>query len=157
MAADTAPSGRRDLAAMIAPLERALIAAELPVLRAHGLTMWGYTVLSALDGQPVRTQATLARAIGADKTRIIGVLDGLQRQGLIEREPDATDRRANLVSITAEGRRLRATAQADIQRNEERVLAQLSAGDRGGFLRALQFLSSLPPEVIAGSAAQRRG
>lgn len=146
-----APSHRRDLAAMIAPLTRALVAAELPVLRDHGLTMWGYAVLDALGDQPVRTQAALAQSIGADKTRVIGVLDELQQQNLIERRPDATDRRARLVSITEAGRRLHAAAQADIQRNEDRLLARLPAADRDGLLNALEILSALPPEEIAGA------
>jgi DNA-binding MarR family transcriptional regulator len=133
--------GRRDLAAMITPLGRALIAAELPILREHGLTMWGYVVLNALDGRPARTQAALAGSVGADKTRIIPILDDLQRDGLIDRQPDPEDRRARLVSITARGRRVREATQADIQRNEERVLAQLSPGDRRAFIRALEVLS----------------
>jgi hypothetical protein len=51
---------RPDLAAALHPLTQALIEAELPILAAHGLSMWGYVVLSALDGGPVCTQAALA-------------------------------------------------------------------------------------------------
>ncbi len=137
---------------MIVPLGRALTAAELPVLRRHGLTMWGYVVLLALRGraEPVRTQAALADAIGADKTRIIGVLDELQGAGLIRREPDPADRRAHLLAITAEGRARRAAAQADIQRQEDRLLGGLPAADRDAFLRALRTLAALPPGQITG-------
>jgi DNA-binding MarR family transcriptional regulator len=142
-------SGRRDLAAMLQPLLRALVAAELPVLARNGVSMWGYTVLSALDGGPARTQAALAQAIGADKTRIIGVLDELQDAGLICREPDPADRRARLLSITPAGHRARAAVQAEIQSNENRVLGLLPAADRRAFLRAAQALSSLAPEEIA--------
>ncbi|MCW2878974.1 MAG: Transcriptional regulator-like protein [Sphaerisporangium sp.] len=141
-------SDRPDLAAMISPLSRALIDAELPVLREHDLSMWAYTVLLALDERPLRTQAALAESIGADKTRIIGVLDDLQRRGLIERTPDPGDRRVRVLSLTAEGRRVRDSAQAAIQRKEERLLARLSAEDRQGFLHALQTLATLPPEEI---------
>ena len=70
---------------MLAPLIREMIAAELPVLEAHGVSMWGYSVLVALDRSAIRTQAALAEAIGADKTRIIAILDELQQNGLIER------------------------------------------------------------------------
>src|SRR5262245_52918297 len=143
---EPAERDRKDLAAMIVPLGRALMAAELPVLRRHGLTMWGYIVLLALNEEPVRTQAALADSIGADKTRIISVLDGLQQTGLISRRPDPDDRRVHLLSLTAEGRRLRAAAQADIQRQEDRLLTRLPADDRRGFLRALQVLSAVPPE-----------
>jgi DNA-binding MarR family transcriptional regulator len=144
------PTARPDLAAMVVPLSRALVAAELPVLRRRGLSMWGYMVLLALDSQPLRTQAALAESVGADKTRIIGVLDELQKAGLIRRKADPADRRARLLSLTADGLRLRAAAQADIQRQEELLLAQLSPDDRRGFLRALQILSSLPREEITG-------
>jgi DNA-binding MarR family transcriptional regulator len=55
--------------------------------------MWGYVVLTVLAEQPVRTQAALAQSIGADKSRIIGVLDELQERGLIQRRADPADRR----------------------------------------------------------------
>ena len=141
---------RRDLAAMLHPLVRALIAAELPVLARHGISMWGYVVLNALDSSPPRTQAALAQAIGADKTRIIGTLDELQRAGLITREPDPDDRRVRLLAITAAGRQVRAAAQTAIQANEDRVLASLPSADRQTFLRAVEVLAALPQEEITG-------
>jgi DNA-binding MarR family transcriptional regulator len=141
---------RRDLAAMLQPFVRALIAAERPVLARHGISMWGYIVLNALDGSPARTQAALAEAIGADKTRIIVTLDELQQAGLITREPDPADRRARLLSITPAGHRVRAATQTEIQANENRVLARLPADDRKAFLRAAQALSALPQEEIVG-------
>ena len=66
---------RPDLAAMVWPLGRVLMQAELPVLEKHGLVMWAYVVLQSLDTVPVRTQSAFAEAIGADKTRIIEILD----------------------------------------------------------------------------------
>lgn len=141
------PSERRatrpDLAEMVVPLLRTLMAAEQPILDAHGLTMWAYAVLLHLDETPIRTQAALAQAIRADKTRIIAVLDDLENRGLIRRRPDPKDRRARLLSLTVEGRRLRDTVQSAIQKGEERLLAQLPAADRDGFLRSLQSLSAL--------------
>ncbi|HEX3812870.1 MAG TPA: MarR family transcriptional regulator [Mycobacteriales bacterium] len=142
---------RPDLAAMIMPLGRALAEAELPVLRAHDLTMWGYAVLLRLEEEPVRAQAALAQSIGADKTRIIGVLDDLQDRGLISRERDPADRRVHLVSLSEKGGRVRAAAQAAIQRREDALLTRIPAVDRKPFLRALRLLSELPPEDITGS------
>jgi DNA-binding MarR family transcriptional regulator len=125
---------------MVARLARALIEAERPILAAHELPMWGYIVLSALRDEPMRTQAALARSIGADKTRIIGVLDDLQERGLIEREPDPADRRVRLLRLTAAGRRLHGTVQSAIRRQEEQLLGELSAADQKVFLRVLQQL-----------------
>ncbi|MEZ0091156.1 MarR family winged helix-turn-helix transcriptional regulator [Streptacidiphilus sp. EB129] len=144
MAEKAAGTARPDLAAMVVPLGRALMAAEQPILDAHGLTMWAYAVLLRLDETPIRTQAALAEAIGADKTRIIAVLDDLAARRLISREPDPMDRRVRLLALTAEGRLLRDTVQAAIQDGEERLLTVLPAADRSGFLRALRALSTLP-------------
>jgi DNA-binding MarR family transcriptional regulator len=132
---------RPDLAAMLVQLARQTVAAEQPVLDAHGLSMWGYIVLTALDHSSIRTQAALAEAIGADKTRIIATLDELQECGYIERIPDPHDRRARLLAITEAGRSVKTAAQTDIQRGEERWLGELSANDRSVFLRVLRQLT----------------
>jgi DNA-binding MarR family transcriptional regulator len=144
------PDDRRDLAAMFAPLTRALIAREEPVLRAHDVSMWGYIVLTALVEQPVRTQAALAQAINADKSRIIGVLDELQERGLIHRQPDQADRRVHLLSLTSAGDRLRRSVEAGIRRREEEVLAMLPRADREEFLRSLKILYERRAELMKG-------
>jgi DNA-binding MarR family transcriptional regulator len=90
----------------------------------------------------MRTQAALAAAIGADKTRIIRDLDQLQERGLIERMPDPDDRRVRLLAITDAGRALKNAVQAEIQRGEERWLGELSADERRAFLRVLGRLSA---------------
>ncbi|MEV5964531.1 MarR family transcriptional regulator [Kribbella sp. NPDC051952] len=133
-------SDRPDLAAMLYPLVRTLIALELPVLAEHEVSMWGYSVLTALDETPVRTQAALAEAIGADKSRIIGTLDELQDAGLIERTPDPADRRVRLLSITTQGRRIRRSVRRAIHLQEDRLLAKLTRIEREAFLRALRTL-----------------
>ncbi len=142
---------RPDLAAMIVPLGRALMAAELPILAAHDLTMWGYIVLQALGRGTARGQKSLAEEIGADKTRIIPVLDDLQERGLIERRPDPADRRHRLLELTPAGRRLRDHAQADIRSREDALLDRLDPAARRGFLAALTALAALPRAEIAGA------
>jgi DNA-binding MarR family transcriptional regulator len=125
---------------MVMRLGRALIEMERPILAAHEISMWAYIVLTALRDEPMRTQAALAKAIGADKTRIIGVLDDLQKRGLIEREPDPADRRVRLLALTAAGRRLHAAVQAEIRAAEKILLSQVTAADRTAFLRTLRAL-----------------
>jgi DNA-binding MarR family transcriptional regulator len=142
------PDDRRDLAAMFAPLTRALIAREEPVLDAHDISMWGYIVLTALVEQPVRTQAALAQAINADKSRIIGVLDELQERGLIHRQPDEADRRVHLLSLTPAGDRLRRSVEAGIRQEEEEVLKLLAPADREAFLRSLKALYQRRPKLM---------
>ncbi|MDP9869937.1 MULTISPECIES: MarR family winged helix-turn-helix transcriptional regulator [Streptosporangium] len=146
---------RRDLAAMLHPLVQSLIAAEQPVLAAHGISMWAYAVLAALEDNAVRTQAALAEAIGADKTRIISTLDRLQEAGLITRDPDPRDRRARVLAITARGGEVCRSVRAGIQANEDRLLARLPEGERESFLRAVRTLSRLTREEIVSGTDPR--
>src|SRR5690349_4139866 len=97
---------------------RRIMEAERPLLEAHGLSMWGYAVLSRLAGQPMETQQALAKSIGYDKSRLIALLDDLESDGLLTRQPDPADRRARTVTLTPSGKsRLRA-AKADIRAME---------------------------------------
>lgn len=128
---------RPDLGAMVLRLGHRLLAMEQPILARHGISMWAYIVLSSLRRSPVRTQAALAASIGADKTRMIPVLDDLQQRGLIEREPDPSDRRVRLLELTEEGARVQRAIQADIRVGEAELLASLSDEDRRVFLRVL--------------------
>jgi DNA-binding MarR family transcriptional regulator len=137
---DVAESERADLGAMVMRLGRRLLAMEQPILERHGVTMWAYVVLTALRDGPARAQASLAAAINADKTRLIPVLDDLQKRGLIEREPDPADRRVRLLGLTPEGRRLQQAVQAEIRSAEEIMLSKIK--DRAAFVRALGELSA---------------
>lgn len=135
---------REDLGALFARMTRRLIDAERPLLAAHGLSMWGYIALSHLARRPAGTQLALAQAIRYDKTRLIGLLDDLEREGLVTRTPDPTDRRARIVELTRAGQARHAAAQADIRAMEEELLGDLSAGDRDRLRRTLARLAREP-------------
>jgi DNA-binding MarR family transcriptional regulator len=135
----TERADRADLGAMVMRLGRRLLAMEQPILERHGVSMWAYVVLTALRDGPARAQATLANAINADKTRLIPILDDLQKRGLIERDPDPADRRVRLLQLTPEGRRLQAAVQKDIREAEEKILAGVP--DKAAFLTGLEALS----------------
>ncbi|QEC49520.1 MarR family transcriptional regulator [Baekduia soli] len=133
---------REDLGALFARITRRLIEAERPLLEARGLSMWGYVVLSHLSHRPASTQLALARAIGYDKTRLIGVLDDLERDGLVTRVPDPADRRARIVELTPAGRDRHRDARDDIGAMEDAFLGALSDGRRAALRRTLAQLAA---------------
>ena len=65
-----------------------------------------WLILVALEQQRWRTQQDLAGAVGIEGPTLTHHLDGLQRDGLIERTRDPDDRRAMRVELTAQGDRL---------------------------------------------------
>jgi DNA-binding MarR family transcriptional regulator len=126
-----------ELAAAFDRLTRRAVALELPVLAAHGLTMWEYVVLSGLVDGPAQTQARLAEAVGRDKTRIIPILDALEARGLLVRSPDPADRRNKIVALTGPGSALRTAVAMAIRAAEQEVLGSLDAAERRTFRELL--------------------
>ncbi|KAF4408551.1 MarR family transcriptional regulator [Streptomyces sp. Ru87] len=76
--------------------------AERGVSRARAGLLWALS-----HGGPM-TQRALATRLGVTPRNVTGLLDALEGDGLVRREPHPTDRRALLVSLTGRGRSLTA-------------------------------------------------
>ena len=73
-------------------------------LREANLTTPQYFILSLLweeDGQPFKD---LAAALGYTPATVTGIVDTLERKGLVHRSPNPLDRRSQLVMLTEAGR-----------------------------------------------------
>ncbi|WP_116953143.1 MarR family winged helix-turn-helix transcriptional regulator [Jiangella endophytica] len=80
---------------------------------------------SALDLPPAQALALsnlrspapmrdLADWLGCDASNVTGIVDGLERKGLVVRQPDATDRRVKHLVLTEEGQQRRAELRASV-------------------------------------------
>ena len=82
----------------------------------------------------------LAAEFGLSPHSITDIVDGLERLGLAERRPDATDRRAKLVAITEAGQACLDVANATRERLLTQIFGALSEADRATLLRLLDSL-----------------
>lgn len=69
-----------------------------------GLTGAQIRVLARLKRAEGATQAELAAAMEVRPITLSGLIDKLTRHGLVERRPDASDRRINRLHLTPRGR-----------------------------------------------------
>jgi DNA-binding MarR family transcriptional regulator len=132
---------REDLGSLFGRITRRLYLAEEPLLRAHGLSMWGYGVLIQLAKEPAINQLGLATAIGYDKSRLIALLDGLVEDGLVVRDQDPADRRNRLVRLTPAGEARLIAVRADIRSMEEELLSEFTAAERRSLISILTRLA----------------
>jgi MarR family transcriptional regulator for hemolysin len=84
-----------------------------------------------------RTQIQLAELADLDKTTMVVTVDKLEKAGLAERRPSTTDRRARIIHVTEEGRRVVAEGTKIVDRVHGEVLAELPASERNAFADAL--------------------
>jgi DNA-binding MarR family transcriptional regulator len=101
-----------------------LLATELVDL---DLTPSEINALGNLADRAGRTVSELGAAMGARPTTLTGVLDRLERRGLINRAARPGDRRAVLIELTADGAHLATQVRKTLRALERRALAGLSA------------------------------
>ncbi len=125
-----------DLAWLLQRNGQRLQAATNRLALEHGLTggLRDYVLLCLLLDQKPRTQNELAHLAGVDKTTLMGVLDRMEREGLVERTLDPNNRRVRIPVATAKGQKLHATL-AEARRAAE-IVPGMSARD----LRTLRKL-----------------
>ncbi|MBF4995026.1 MarR family transcriptional regulator [Arthrobacter gandavensis] len=69
------------------------------------------------------------------------VVDQLEAKNLVHREPDPSDRRATLITLTEQGARIRSEVREDRARQADEYFAALSAEDRAELERILGQLA----------------
>ena len=119
----------RHVGRLLLRASRAFNARATEKLRERGygrLSLAHIGLLPHLDEGGTRV-TTLAERAGMTKQGMGQLVLDLQRQGLIERGPDPTDRRATLVRFTEDGRRFLADAVAVTGELEAEYAAKLGA------------------------------
>lgn len=117
-------------------------------LAPHGLTSGDYGVLARLSDAPERRlrMCDLAVALHLSPSGLTRRLDGLVRQGLVEREPSRDDRRVMLAVLTDDGyEKLRAVAPAHVATVRRQFIDRLSRSQLRNIsaaLRAVQDASA---------------
>src|SRR5207244_5315794 len=118
------------------------------VFARYGVSFGEYLVLAALRraGPPYRMNPTrLFNSVILSSGAMTNRLDRLEAMGLVERQPDPSDRRGRLVALTDRGLELVDEAVIDHLENEERLLRALDDRERKQLAGLLRKLLLSPP------------
>lgn len=110
-------------------------------------------ILFALAGNDGQSQRQLSARLGVHRNVMVGLIDNLEQQGLVQRRPHPQDRRAFAVTLTDKARDLLPALQEQSDAIEDEVTAGLSPGERAELLRTLQRVAAalgLSPGVHPG-------
>jgi DNA-binding MarR family transcriptional regulator len=118
----------------------------------HGLTQGRFVVLMQLlkqmeDRPQAHTPAELATMSGVTRATMTGLIDTLERDGLVKREPDPVDRRMMSVRLTERGHHVIQRVLPGHFRNMARIMSPLSESERKTLVRLLtRIMQQMDPQ-----------
>jgi DNA-binding MarR family transcriptional regulator len=111
------------------------------------LTPAQYYLLRALSNEPGLGVGEMAAAAGCASPTATRMLDALERDGVVVREPSTEDRRRTIVSLTPRGKRLLAQQRRRSDEKKQRLYEQLSPAERRQTEELLHRLAELIAEL----------
>ena len=123
---------------VIARLERAVRKEIGRLVGPRGLSVAQYTTLSILRSRSGLSNAQLARRLWVTPQSMNEVISALERAGLIDRVPDAGNRRILRTALTPTGKATLDACDADILAMEEQMLAEVTGEDHDHLVATLE-------------------
>ncbi|RJO69202.1 MarR family transcriptional regulator [Nocardia panacis] len=99
-------------------------------LDATGSRRYHYALLATLAEVGPASQAELGRRTRIDRSDVVAVLNDLAERAFIERCPDPTDRRRNIVTLTATGSAHLAEMDGHLRHAQDEMLSALNHEER---------------------------
>jgi DNA-binding MarR family transcriptional regulator len=121
-----------------------LVVTELDRLfRCHGLSGPGFNVLMIIEGagRPLSPYEIGDRRLVTRGT-VTGLIDTLEKQGLVRRTPHPDDRRMLLIELSGPGRALLAKVCSELFPVQEELISALSVSEKATLVRLLGKLQA---------------
>jgi DNA-binding MarR family transcriptional regulator len=109
-----------------------------------GFDIHGFAVLAALDSLGPCSQQRLSDEVALSGTMIVQLVDGLERDGLVERRRSQSDRRVNALHLTEKGREILAAARAAREQAMDELTRPFRAGEEEELCTLLRELLGVP-------------
>jgi len=113
----------------------------------YDITPVQYAALLAINVMPNSDQVQIANYISYDKVTIGGVIERLQRKGLISRAINERDKRARILNITNDGIHMISQVDEVIERIQQDILKMLNEEEQKTFMRLLRKITQPSKEV----------
>jgi DNA-binding MarR family transcriptional regulator len=116
----------------------AVIEVFLERMAPYGLRPVDFSVLSLVAHNPGITSRQLCTTLGILPPNLVGMVNLLEKRGLVSRKPHPTDGRATGLHLTPAGQKLVRDAEATAARLESEVASRLSAAEQKTLLKLLK-------------------
>lgn len=135
---EPAPTPGDDLGRLLDALRRTFLGHAADAFDDVPAGARGVRVMQVADGGACSNQASIASALGLDRTVMTYLVDDLEKAGLVTRRPDPADRRSRQVVVTAAGRAVLDRVGAVMVDVERQALGALSDDEATQLRRLLE-------------------
>jgi len=114
------------------------------LLGKHGLLQgrWWVLILLMREDNLTSTPSDLAEKAGVSRATMTGLIDGLERDGLVQRLDDANDRRKYSIRLTTSGQEKLDQVMPDYYQKVTRLMQVLSLQQRDQLVTNLKLLTA---------------
>lgn len=145
-----------DSPTLLREVARLHVRAQREALACDGARTTECTILTELGRAPAMTLAQLSRRLRIDKGWTSRAVDQLLEEGLVEKAPDATDRRTIAISLTRAGQERHRRLESMLNEQVARVIRRVPRAERAGVRRTLDALhKAYLAELADGSAVPK--
>jgi DNA-binding MarR family transcriptional regulator len=123
--------------------------AQLAVFQAYNdetadmdITTAEFSVMLLARDNPGLSQGTLSETLRTEHSRMVVLIDDLERRGLVTRIASTMDRRMRAIYLTSEGRKLLAKLNRRVIAYDRHIVKRLRGDDKETLLRMLQNLAT---------------
>ena len=127
---EPSPTGPRGVGFLLAQIGSHAAGKFAERLEALKLTPPQAGILGVLGRESGLSQQALADVLGMFPSRLVAVLDDLERAGLVERRPHPNDRRVSALYLTATGKKTLQTVGRVAKQHEAELCAALNSAER---------------------------
>lgn len=102
-----------------------------------GITPSEFGVLLLIHENEGLSQSELGKAIGADRSTVVSLIDRFEERSMVVRTPSAFDRRSHALRLTESGRKIMEILIPRVHEHEKRISARLTAEEQEKLMELL--------------------
>lgn len=128
----------------------------------HDLTPTQFVTLLAVENEPGLDQVRLSQVTKIDRSMTARVVETLARSGLLRKQADKNDKRANELFLTSKGDQLLKRVLPSAKKAQAEIIKPLAPADREEFIRMVRIIldaheKDAGGDAVEGAAPKRRG
>jgi len=114
----------------------------------HGLTAIQAITIFMLDASLPRPMKEFCSLYHCDASNVTGIIDGLEKRGLVSRQNDPHDRRVKIIQLEAKGKKLQKAINERLTAENDFLFESLNDEEARQFIHLVEKITAITPSSV---------